>query len=765
MKRQAKFVDYGRPAGGWGSVQSLGRSLTRERVPISGSRVLLHQNKPDGFACVSCSWAKPANPLPFEFCEEGAKATTWEITGRRCGLDFFEAHTVSELEAWTDHALEEQGRLTHPLRYDTTSDKYVPVEWEQAISEIAAELKDAEPKGVVFYSSGRASLESSYMYALMARMYGNNNLPDSSNMCHESTSVGLPLSIGVPVGTVTLDDFEQTDCLIIIGHNTGVNAPRMLHPLQECAKRGVPIVIFNPLRERGFERFTNPQSPIEMLSGSSTQISSQYHQLNVGGDKAALMGVCKALFELDDEARKAGRQGILDRLFIADHTDGFKDFEAGVRGHDWLELEVGSGLTRSAMQAAAAVYARAERAIIAYGMGMTQHVNGVENVQMVVNLLLMRGNIGKPGAGVLPIRGHSNVQGQRTVGITEKPELVPMDKLKTLYGFEPPTDKGLNCTEAAQGVMQGRVKTVFQLGGNLVRALPDLHLLVPAWRKLRLTVQIETKLNKSCLVHGEKAYILPCLGRIEVDKQNEKPQAVSVEDSTACIHGSRGYATPASAELRSEPWIIAALAKAILPGTPRVDWDSWVADYSRIRDAIERTYPDMFKDFNKRMWQPGGFHRPLAACQRVWKTKSGKANFISPKSLTADVKIDPARTDILQLTTFRSQGQFNTTVYSDRDRFRGIHGTRMALFMNENDVTRLNLREGEIVNLKTAIGDDAERRVDGFIVHAYNIPAGCVGGYYPECNPLIPVWHHAIGSDVPASKGIPVLIEKANTNP
>jgi molybdopterin-dependent oxidoreductase alpha subunit len=599
------------------------------------------------------------------------------------------------------------------------------------------------------------------MYALMARMYGNNNLPDSSNMCHESTSVGLPLSIGVPVGTVTLDDFEQTDCLIIIGHNTGVNAPRMLHPLQECAKRGVPIIIFNPLRERGFERFTNPQSPTEMLSGSSTQISSQYHQLNVGGDKAALMGVSKALFELDDEARKAGRQGVLDRLFIADHTDGFEDFEATVRSHDWSELEVGSGLTRSAMQAVAAVYARTERAIIAYGMGMTQHVNGVENVQMVVNLLLMRGNIGKPGAGVLPIRGHSNVQGQRTVGITEKPELVPMGKLKALYGFEPPADKGLNCTGAAQGIMQGHVKAVFQLGGNLVRALPDLHQLVPAWRKLRLTVQIETKLNKSCLVHGSKSFILPCLGRIEIDKQNEKPQTVSVEDSTACIHGSRGYATPASAELRSEPWIIAELAKAILPRNPRVDWDTWVADYSRIRDAIERTYPEMFEDFNERMWQPGGFHRPLAACQRVWKTKSGKANFISPKSLTADVKIDATRNDILQLTTFRSQGQFNTTVYSDRDRFRGIHGTRMALFMNENDLTRLNLHEGEIVNLKTAIGDDAERRVDGFIVHAYNIPAGCVGGYYPECNPLIPVWHHAIGSYVPASKGIPVVIEKA----
>jgi molybdopterin-dependent oxidoreductase alpha subunit len=734
--------------------------LTHERVPFRGTRILLHQNKPKGFACVSCSWAKPAKPLPFEFCEEGAKATTWEITSRRCGLDFFAEHTVTSLESWSDHALEEEGRLTHPLRYDTASDKYVPVTWDQAIAEIAGELRQVDPKSAVFYSSGRASLEASYLYALFARMYGTNNLPDSSNMCHESTSIGLPLTIGVPVGTVTLEDFEKTDCIINIGHNTGVNAPRMLHPLQDCAKRGVPIIIFNPLRERGFERFTNPQSPIEMLSGSSTPIASQYHQINVGGDKAALMGVAKALFELDDAERKEGREGIVDRAFIAEHTLGFEEFEACVRAHGWPELEIGSGLNRSAMEAAATVYARAKAAIIAYGMGMTQHVNGVENVQMVTNLLLLRGNIGRPGAGVLPIRGHSNVQGQRTVGITEKPELVPNDKLKELYGFEPPQNKGLNCTQASEAIINGEVRAMFQLGGNLVRALPDHARLLPAWRRLRLTVQIETKFNKSCLVHGDVSYILPVLGRIEIDRQNGNPQDVSVEDSTACIHGSRAYAEPASAELRSEPWIVAALAKAVLPPNPKVDWDGWIADYSRIRDAIERTYPDQFNYFNKRMWQPGGFHRPLPACHREWKTKSGKANFIAPQTLTADIKTDPKRNDILQLTTFRSQGQFNTTVYSDRDRFRGVHGTRMVLFMNENDIIRFELREGEVVALRTAVGDDACRRVDGFIVHAYNIPQGCVGGYYPECNPLIPLWHHAKGSFVPASKGIPVVIEK-----
>jgi molybdopterin-dependent oxidoreductase alpha subunit len=413
------------------------------------------------------------------------------------------------------------------------------------------------------------------------------------------------------------------------------------------------------------------------------------------------------------------------------------------------------------MEAAAAVYSRSKSAMIAYGMGLTQQIDGVENVQLVVNLLLLRGNIGKPGAGVLPIRGHSNVQGQRTVGITEKPELVPMDKLKVLYGFEPPQEKGLNCVEACEALLDGRLQAMFQLGGNLVRSLPDHGQLLPAWRRLRLTVQIETKLNRSCLVHGEISYILPCLGRIEIDQQASGPQAVSVEDSTACIHGSRGKATPASEHLRSEPWIIAELAKASLPPNPRIDWDAWVGDYSLIRDAIEQTYPEMFGAFNARMWEPGGFHRPLAARERKWKTKTGKANFIAPTSFTGNIETDAEHDDVFQLSTFRSQGQFNTTVYSDRDRFRGVYGTRLVLFMNRNDIDRLGIAEGDRVSLITAAAaakDGVHRQIDGLIVHAYNIPEGCLGAYYPECNPLIPVSHHAEGSKVPASKGVPVRV-------
>jgi molybdopterin-dependent oxidoreductase alpha subunit len=763
VKQHPKFIANRQPAGGWGSVQSLGRSLAREQVPFSGTRILLHQNKPDGFACVSCAWAKPAKPHPFEFCEEGAKATTWEITNRRCTPDFFAEHSVASLMAWSDHDLEEQGRLTDPLRWDAATDKYVPVAWTDALAAIGRELKALDPKKVVFYSSRRASLEASYMYALFARLYGNNNLPDSSNMCHESTSVGLPLSIGVPVGTITLDDFEKTGCILFFGHKTGVSAPRMLHDLQDCAKRGVPIIVFNPLRERGHERFTNPQNPAEMVVKPATRISSQYHQINVSGDKAALMGLCKAVLELDDAAKSNGGKRVLDVEFIAEHTHGFAEFEQAVRAADWSEIEHRSGLTRGAIESAAHVYARAESAMVAYGMGLTQQVSGVENVQMIVNLLLLRGNVGKPAGGILPVRGHSNVQGQRTVGITEKPDLVPNEKLKALYGFDPPQDKGLNCVEAAEGVVNGSVHAVFQLGGNLVRSLPDHGSLIPAWRKLRLTVHILTKLNRSCLEHGEISYILPCLGRIEIDEQESGAQAVSMEDSTACIHGSRGFAKPASEHLRSEPWIVAQLAKATLPANPKVDWAWWVADYRRIRDAIEKTYPDIFRDFNARMFQPGGFHRPLAAQHRKWKTKTGKANFIAPKNLVDNVDTPAGDRDVFQLTTIRSQGQFNTTIYSDRDRFRGVSGSRMVLFMNAADIERAGLEEGAIVGLTTALDDGIHRHVGGFTVHRYNIPEGCLAGYYPECNPLVPLSHHAKGSFVPASKGIPVRLEKTGS--
>jgi len=518
-----EIESYEGPAGGWGSVRSLAKSLSHEHVPLKGSRVLLKQNKTKGFMCVSCAWAKPADPRVFEFCENGAKATTWDITHKRVTPEFFRQHTVAELERWDDHHLEGAGRLTHPMRWDAATDKYVEVRWEDAFAEIGRELKALDPSSAVFYTSGRASLEASYMYGLLARIYGNNNLPDSSNMCHETTSVALPESIGVPVGTCTLEDFEKTDCILFFGQNVGTSSPRMLHQLQEASKRGVPIVTFNPLRERGLEEFANPQSPGEMLSGSATRISSQYHQVKTGGDTAAMMGIAKALFEMED----AGRP-VLDHAFIAEHTHGFGEFEAAVRACDWQAIERRSGLTRGALEAAATVYAHAKAAMFIYGMGLTQHKKGVQTVQTMVNLALLRGNMGRPGAGICPVRGHSNVQGQRTVGITEKPEQIPADKLKQQFGFDVPKEKGLNTVEACEKILDGSVRAVLLLGGNLVRSVPDHYRIDPAWRKLRLTVQILTKLNRTALVHGEVSYILPCLSRIEIDRQATGPQAVSM---------------------------------------------------------------------------------------------------------------------------------------------------------------------------------------------------------------------------------------------
>jgi molybdopterin-dependent oxidoreductase alpha subunit len=740
-------------------VRSLAKSLSHEHVPFRGSRVLLKQNKTDGFMCVSCAWAKPADPRLFEFCENGAKATTWEITSKRVTPKLFAKHTVSSLEDWDDHQLESAGRLTHPMRWDPASDKYVPVEWATAFEEIGRELRALNPESAVFYTSGRASLETAFMYGLFARAYGNNNLPDSSNMCHETTSVALPESIGVPVGTCTLDDFAHTDCIFFFGQNVGTSSPRMLHQLQEAVKRGVPIVTFNPLRERGLVEFVNPQSPAEMLIKSPTRITSQYHQVKTGGDTAAIMGIAKVLFDRDEQALAAGADPILDDDFIGEHTHGFEAFKMAVKACDWERVERRSGLTRGALEAAAAVYIHAKSVMFIYGMGLTQHKKGVETVQTMVNLALMRGNIGRPGAGICPVRGHSNVQGQRTVGITEKPEQVPADKLKQLFGIDTPKSKGLNTVEACEKIVDGSVRAVVLLGGNLVRSVPERRLIEPAWRKLRLTVQILTKLNRTALVHGEISYILPCLGRIEIDTQASGPQAVSMEDSTGCMHGSRGQVKPASPHLLSEPKIVAELAKAAAPSHSTIPWGDWVADYSKIRDAIAATYPDIFHDFNARLWQAGGFHRPLGARKREWKTETGKANFIVPKSLSTDIDVKPGQRDVLQLITLRSNGQFNTTIYNYDDRFRGIYGSRHVVLMHQNDIDRFDLKEGEMVALTTAVDDGIERKVEGLRVVAYEIPEGCVAGYYPECNPLLPLWHYAERSKTPAAKSIPVRVQ------
>jgi molybdopterin-dependent oxidoreductase alpha subunit len=756
---------YPYSSGGWGSLRAVTGALIHEKVPLKLSTVLLKQNKPEGFACVSCSWAKPADPHTFEFCESGAKATAWDLTAKRMTPQFFELHTVAELCAWHDHDLEDAGRLTAPLRYDATTDKYVSVTWEEAFEDIGRELRAFDPKGVAFYASGRASLETSYMYQLFARMYGTNNLPDSSNMCHESTSVGLKEAIGVGVGTVTLDDFEKTDLMFFFGQNVGTNSPRMLHQLQDARKRGVPIITFNPLREPGLLKFANPQSPLEMMTPAHTQISTQYHQVKTGGDTAALLGICKTVIDADDRAKERGEPRVLDVDFIDTHTVGFEAFADYVRAASWSEIERVAGLPRADLEAAAAEYMRANAVMAHYGMGITQHREGVQNVRMLCNLLFLRGNIGKPGAGPSPVRGHSNVQGQRTVGITEKPELAPLDKLASQFGFEPPREKGMNIVETFEAMLDGKVSAIINLGGNLVRSVPDRMRIEPAWRNLKLTVNVATKLNRSHLVHGEKSYILPCLSRIEIDTQASGAQAVSMEDSTGCIHGSRGVAEPASHDARSEPYIVAELAKHTLGARSTVDWDRWRNDYALVRDEIAKTYPETFHDFNERMWTPGGFPRDLPARERKWKTKSGKAEFFVPETLIEDPDMPEREPQSLRLMTLRSDSQFNTTIYSLDDRFRGIRGERMVIFMCEADMTRHGLKKDDRVTLRTISDDGFERRVAGLRIQPYDIPQGCIAGYYPECNPLLPLWHHAKESKVPAAKSIPVLIVEVNGTP
>ncbi|MEG3178629.1 FdhF/YdeP family oxidoreductase [Sphingomonas sp. RB3P16] len=750
---------YSGSSGGFGSIKGMAKVFARELSSPGTLDTLRRQNKPEGYMCSSCAWGKPAKPHVFEFCENGAKATIWDLTRDRCTPNFFAAHTLSELRELPDFDLEMGGRLTAPMRYDAASDRYLECTWDEAFAGIAAELKQLDPKSVVFYASGKASLETSYLYALLARAYGNNNLPDSSNMCHETTSVALKKVTGSPVGTCVLEDFDHCDAIFYFGQNPGTNSPRFLHPLQEAVKRGCKIIVFNPVKEVGLMRFINPQNPVQMLSQKPTELAHMYLQVRPGGDIAAIMGVVKRVLERDDQALASGKPSMLDPSFIQQHTSGWEAFRDKARATEWGDIEEHSGLKRADLEEAGDVYAEAEKVISVYGMGLTQHVHGSQSIQTMVNLMLMRGNIGKQGAGVSPVRGHSNVQGQRTVGISEKPELVPLDKIASQFGFEPPRDKGLTTVDACEGIKDGSVQGFLSLGGNLVRAVPDRDAMEPAWRKLALTVFVATKLNRSHLIHGKVSFLLPCLARPEEDKQASGPQSVSIEDSFSHIYGSRGKRSPAAETLKSELAIVAGIAKALLPHNAKMRWDDWTDDYALVRDEIAETYPEEFHDFNARMWEAGGFYRGNSAHERIWKTESGKAEFTVPTVLSAlGIGAGAGR---FNLITMRSNDQFNTTIYGLDDRLRGISGSRTVLLINPEDMKREGLSEGEVVTLVGDAGDDVRRAVTGLTVTAFDLPDGCLGGYYPEMNPLIPLWYHDKASKTPASKGVPVQIERS----
>ncbi len=744
--------EYGHPTGGWGSLKGVARIFGEERNSPMALKVLAELNKPKGVMCSSCAWAKPAKPSAFEFCENGAKATLWELTPKRADPDFFAEHSVEELKGWHDHDLEAAGRLTHPLRYNPVTGHYEQGGWLEAFAEIGRELRAMDPAQAVFYASGHAGLEAAYLYALFARAYGHQNLPQSSNMCHETTSVNLARVIGTPVGTCTLEDFESCDAIFFFGQNTGTNSPRFLHVLQEAVKRGCRVVTFNPLRERGLIEFSNPQDVVQMTVGSPTPISEQYWQLRPGGDIAVLAGMIKCVL-----AAEAARPGeVIDRAFLDGHTTGFEEMRAAVDAFGWDAIERQSGLSRGMIEQAAEVYLSSERVIGIYGMGMTQHVHGWLNLGMLVNLLLLRGNIGRPGAGISPVRGHSNVQGQRTVGIGEKSKHMPADRLRDLFGIEPPGQEGMNAVHAAEALLEGRVKAMISLGGNLVKAMPDRERLEAAWPSLRLSVHVATKLNRSHLVPGEVSWILPCLGRTDEDIQETGPQASSMEDTFSHIYGSLGHAAPPSPALKSEVAIIAGIAAATLPENPRMPWDAWVANYDRIRDLIEATFPKDFARFNERLHQPGGFYRGNPARDRIWNTGSGKAEFTLPTTLSALGQEPEAET--MTLVTLRSNDQFNTTIYGFSDRLRGLEGGRDIVLISPAEMERLGLSEGQRVTLACAVEDGERREVAGLKVTAYDLPEACVAGYYPELNPLVPLGYHEERSQTPAYKGVPVRI-------
>jgi molybdopterin-dependent oxidoreductase alpha subunit len=738
---------YDKAAGGMDALASSVRALRRQGILGKGARTLLRANQPHGFDCPGCAWPDRNPHSTFQFCENGVKAVAAEATARRVGADFFAAHTVGELAGWSDMALEEQGRLTEPMRYDAGSDRYLPLSWDDAFALIARELQALDdPDRAIFYTSGRTSNEAAFLYQLFVRQFGTNNFPDCSNMCHEPTSQAMPEQIGVGKGTVTLADFEQAQAIFIFGQNPGTNHPRMLGELREAARRGCRIVVFNPLRERGLERFADPKHPVELLTGKGTALASHYYTLRVGGDLAAVNGLIKAVLEAGAE----------DRQFIHEHCRDFEQLADAVSAMSWRDIEQGSGLTEAELREAAQVYIDSPATIVCWGMGITQHRRSVATIQSLVNLLLLRGNIGRPGAGACPVRGHSNVQGDRTMGINEKPAAAFLDRLGSEFGFEPPHRHGHD-TIAAIEAMAADPGTVFiAMGGNFAAATPDSARTQAALRNCALTVQISTKLNRSHVVHGREALILPCLGRTEIDMQAGGMQAVTVEDSMSMVHRSAGMNPPASPYLLSEPVIVARMAAATLPDS-RVPWLWLVEDYDRIREHIGHVVAG-FEDFNARVCAPGGFHLRNAARERDWSGIGGRARFIVHALDPADASM-PAP-DLLTLTTIRSHDQYNTTVYGLRDRYRGIDGERRVLFIAAADLARLDLVAGQQVDI-VSVWDDGERVAPSFKLVEYDIPAGCVAAYYPETNVLVPLGHHADRARTPASKSIPVRLRAA----
>ncbi len=720
------------------------------------AQILLKINQKDGFDCPSCAWPDPDDRRSLaEFCENGARAAADEATTKRVTSEFFKDHSIYDLSCQSDFELGQHGRLTEPMMKAPGATHYQPISWDKAFATVADHLAALpSPHAASFYTSGRTSNEAAFAYQLLVRAFGTNNLPDCSNMCHESSGLGLGEQIGIGKGTVKLDDFEHADCILVAGQNPGTNHPRMLTALEKAARRGCKIISINPLKEAGLVAFKNPQE-VGGWIGRGTALSTLFLPVKINGDTALFKGLMKEMLEQEE---RDGPGSVLDLGFIRDFTSGFEEFSEDLRHASWREIVSESGISRELMSQTVAILRNSKSTIACWAMGLTQHKNGVANIQLIMDLLLLQGNIGRRGAGPCPVRGHSNVQGDRTMGIFEKMPDWFRDRLDFEFKMKSPRLHGFDTVETIQGMHDGRVQVFFAMGGNFLAATPDTSFTADALRRCRLTVHVSTKLNRAHLVTGETALILPCLGRTERDVQAAGEQFVTVEDSMGVVHASRGTLKAGSSHLKSEVAIVCNLAKALLQRQPEkaiaCDWDQMAANYDIIRDQIEKVIPG-FENFNTRVRKPGGFYLPNGPRDgRKFNTSTSKAKFVvHPVAVTS---VPPGH---LMLMTIRTHDQFNTTIYGLNDRYRGIHAGRRVILMNRENIYDQGLAAGDHVDI-TSHYEGEKRKAEHFTVVEYEIPKNCAAVYYPEGNILVPIQSMADGSRTPAYKSIVVTVER-----
>lgn len=742
-------ADYHHPAAAWGATKSVGLTLLRQGEILDGVRAIFRMNHENGgFDCPGCAWPDDRKGLRMDICENGIKHVTWEMTKKRVTPEFFAAHTVAELMNWSDYALENEGRLTEPMAYDAASDRYRPISWQGAFALIGQRLRSlASPNHASFYTSGRLSNEATFLYQLFAREFGSNNLPDCSNMCHEASGRALAASIGTGKGTVDLIDWQKADAIFIIGVNAASNSPRMLTALADGVKeRGLKIVHVNPLVEVAATRAITPHELIDMALFRATPVSTLNLQPRIAGDMALMRGIAKHLLEAARTDPKA-----IDSPFIERHTSGIEAYKAACAAVSWEELERQSGVSTENIRAAAEIYRQARSCIISWCLGVTQQENSVDAIREIVNVLLLRGNIAREGAGPCPIRGHSNVQGNRTCGIDHRPSEAWLARLDAACGITSPRAHGLDTVQTIKAMHEGNVKVFLGMGGNFAMATPDRDFTFEALRRCELTVHVSTKLNRSHLVHGREALILPCLGRTEKDHQRSGPQSLTVEDSMSMVHLTLGMKNPASPHLLSEPAIIAGIARATLPQS-RTPWEDYVGDYDLIRDKMAEAIVG-FEDFNRRVRQPLGFRLRQPARELVFLTDTNRANFSS--AALPNVVLEPGR---LLLGTMRSHDQFNTTIYSDDDRYRGVKNLRTLLFMNADDMRDRGLEQFSLIDVTSFAKDGSTRSAKGYRAVRYDIPRGCAAGYMPELNVLCPIGDYSRQSDQPLMKHLVVTV-------